>query len=91
MGWPAVSSSRARTDAAAPSSVASHTATKPSGRGAIAGQLLQEAEQRAVVAFEKLAEGVEFAVADGKHQVMIAGFHGAVTKASIRGRAVGSR
>lgn len=41
------------------------------GGGAVAGELDQEAEERAVVAFEEFAERVEPAVAHGEHQSVI--------------------
>lgn len=41
------------------------------GGGAVAGELDQEAEERAVVPFEEFAERVEPAIPDGEHQGMI--------------------
>lgn len=41
------------------------------GRGAVAGKLVEEAEERTVVTLEKLAERIEVAVADGEHQVVV--------------------
>ena len=50
------------------------------GGGAVAGKLDQETEERAVVAFEELAERVELTVAHGEHQSVIGngsvGVHG---------------
>ena len=41
------------------------------GGGALAGELYEEAEERAVVAFEEFAERVEFTVADGEHKSVV--------------------
>ena len=51
------------------------------GGGALAGELGKEAEERSVVAFEKLPKGVELAISDREHQIVISermssGFHG---------------
>jgi len=46
------------------------------GGGALAGEFHQKAEQRAVVAFEQLAERVELAVADGQHEGMVGTWFG---------------
>lgn len=46
------------------------------GSGAVAGEFHEEAEKRAVVAFEEFAERVEFAVADGEHQGMVGAWFG---------------
>ena len=50
------------------------------GRGPVAGQLGQVAEEGAVVALEELAHAVQVAVADGEHELMVGkggvGFHG---------------
>jgi len=41
------------------------------GGGALAGEFDEKAEKGAVVAFEQDAEGVEFAVAHGEHEVVV--------------------
>jgi hypothetical protein len=41
------------------------------GGGALAGEFEEVAVERSVVAFEKLAQGVEFAVAHGEHQCVV--------------------
>ncbi len=47
------------------------------GGGALTGEFDEKTEERAVVAFEEDAEGVEFAVTDGEHEVVIGeGFGG---------------
>lgn len=41
------------------------------GGGPLAGKLDEKTEERAVVALEEFAKGVEFAVADGEHQGVV--------------------
>ena len=41
------------------------------GSGALAGEFYEEAKEWAVVAFEENAKRIEFAVADGEHEIVI--------------------
>jgi cyclase len=54
------------------------------GRGAIAGELCEKAEQRAVVALEEFAERIEFAIADGEHERMVGALVGSEVHGSGR-------
>lgn len=45
-------------------------------RRALAGELYQKAEERAMVALEEFAKGVEFAVADGEHERVVGALFG---------------
>jgi hypothetical protein len=51
----------------------------------VARELQEKAEERTMVAFKELAEGVEIAVADSEHERMVGalfgrGFHGSKTR-----------
>ena len=48
------------------------------GGGAVAGEFGEKPEERPVVALEQLAQGVEFAAADGEHELMIGSGGGGV-------------